>query len=324
MEFKLNHLISITLKRRFMSINKYIRHAWCFTIMTSFIFFLSACSSDSAEESDQFDDEQITEEEKPADKETKVKKPGKVFYTIPSPLELTSIIKKAGADYDKTVCNSVDNLPKYLTMTSMALNLGIYGADLSYSSIFEQTQETMHYFAACKRLADDLGITSAFGESTVKRIQKNLNNRDSLISIISDSYWETDAYLKENNRSSTSALVIAGGWIEGLYVSVNIAGKTENNKDIVSRIGEQKLTLGNLIAMLQHYSDEEVKPIIADLQDLRTTYNGVVINYTRREPITDSESKITILQTTSEITIGEAELAAITEKVKSIRNNIVK
>ena len=307
-----------------MLINKHIKRAGYFAIIGSFLFFLGACSSDSTDESDQLDSAEVTEEAEPAAEETKVKKSGKVFYTIPSPLELTSIIKKAGADYDKSICNSVDNLSNYLTQTSMALNLGIYGADLSYSSIFEQTQETMHYFVACKRLADDLGITSAFGESTVKRIQKNLNSRDSLISIISDSYWETDAYLKENNRSSTSALVVAGGWIEGLYISVNIAAKTENNKDIVSRIGEQKLTLGNLIAMLQHYTDEEVKPIVADLQELRDTYDGVEIRYTRKDPVTDSKSKITTLQTTSEIIIGEDELAAITEKVKSIRNNIVK
>ena len=307
-----------------MLINKHIKHVGYFAIIMSFLFFMSACSSDATDESDQFDEEQVSEEDEPKAEESKVKKTGKVFYTIPSPLELTSIIKKAGAAYDKTICNSVDNISNYHTQTSMALNLGIYGADLSYSSIFEQTQETMHYFAACKTLADDLGITSAFGESTVKRIQKNLNNRDSLISIISDSYWETDAYLKENNRSSTSALVVAGGWIEGLYVSVNIASKTENNKEIVSRIGEQKLTLGNLIAMLQHFSDDEVKPIVEDLQDLRSTYEGVEITYTRREPITDSKSKVTTLQTTSEIIIGEEELAAITEKVKSIRNNIVK
>jgi len=213
-----------------MLINKHIRYVGYFAIITSFIFFLSACSSDSTDESDQLDGDQAVEEAEPIEEENKVKKSGKVFYTIPSPLELTSIIKKAGAAYDNTLCNSVDNLSNYHTQTSMALNLGIYGADLSYSSIFEQTQETMHYFAACKRLADDLGITSAFGESTVKRIQQNLNNRDSLVSIISDSYWETDAYLKENNRSSTSALVVAGGWIEGLYISVNIASKTENNK----------------------------------------------------------------------------------------------
>ncbi len=307
-----------------MLINKQIRRAGYFAIITSFLFFISACSSDSAEESDQFDEEQMAEEEEPLQEESKVKKSGKVFYTIPSPLELTSIIKKAGAAYDNAICNSVDNISNYHTQTSMALNLGIYGADLSYSSIFEQTQETMHYFAACKRLADDLGITSAFGESTVKRIQRNLNNRDSLISIISDSYWETDAYLKENNRSSTSALVVAGGWIEGLYISVNIASKTKNNKDIVSRIGEQKLTLSNLIAMLQHFADDDVKPVIESLQDLRRTYEGVEITYTRKEPTTDVKSGVTTLHTTSEIIIGEAELAAITEKIKSIRNNIVK
>ena len=237
---------------------------------------------------------------------------------------MTSLIKKAGASYDKDILNAYENASNYVTNISMALNLGVYGADLSYSSIFDQTQETLRYFAVAKKLADGIGISSAFGKSTLDRIEANINNRDSLMSIISDSYWETDAYLKENKRSSTSALVITGGWIEGLYIATKLAATTSNNKEIVSRIGEQKLSLNNLIAMLNSYDDENIDVILNELNELRNIYEGVELTYYREEPSTNLETKVTTIHTTSKISISEVELGNISDKIASIRNNIIK
>jgi hypothetical protein len=289
------------------------------------MMFISSCGGPN-EEAVQEEEGISTEEDATNEFESEsmsVNKAGKVFYMIPSPLELSSIIKDAGASYDKSVLNSTDYVSNYVTSGSQALNLGVYGADLSYSSIFEQTQETVQYFNSAKTLADELGITSAFGKSTVERIQNNLNNRDSMIAIISDSYWEADAYLKENSRSNTSALVIAGGWIEALYISTKLAEKSDNSDEILSRIGEQKLTLNNLVPMLEKFQGPDVNEVITSLQELQNAFNAVEITYTRKDPTTDEESQLTTLQTTSKISISDEALATISEKVASIRNNIV-
>jgi len=290
-----------------------------------FLFILGACSTDPEQSTEDttIETDAADESETTATKDMEVQKAGKVFYMIPSPLELSSIIKNAGATYDNSVLNPSEYVSNYVTSGSQALNLGVYGADLSYSSIFEQTQETSKYFMAAKELADELGITSAFGKSTVDRIQNNLNNRDSLIAIISDSYWEADAYLKENSRSNTSALVIAGGWIEALYISTKLAGKSDSNAEIISRIGEQKLTLNNLIPMLEKFSGDDVDQVIKSLKELQEAFMGVEITYERQESTTNSETQLTTIQTTSKINIDEEQLASISEKVESIRTNIV-
>ncbi len=297
-----------------------------FAIVFSMLFVLGSCASHDEPGKDEGTAEQTLNKEETGDKtlNDEISKSGKVFYTIPSPVELSSIIKKAGAQFDKSVLNDPSKTAKYVTQTSQALNLGIYGADLSYASIFEQTQETMKYFAAAKKIADALGITSAFAPSTITRVHDNLNNRDSLISIISDSYWETDAYLKENKRSSVSGLVITGGWLEALYISTKLAEKSVENKEIISRIGEQKLTLNNLIAMLNSFHDAEVEETLGDLKSLQEIYNGVGITYTRKPPTTDKKTKTTTLNTTSKIIISEEQLAQISEKVATIRTKIVK
>jgi hypothetical protein len=175
----------------------------------------------------------------------------KVFYAVPSPSELSAMIKATGANYNKNMLNAPANEPKYTSIIKKAMNLGVYGADLSYTSTFDQTQESMVYMGVCKKLADGLGITGAINENTVKRMEKNLNNKDSLLKIISDTYLETDIYLKNNDRAGVSALVVAGGWIEGLFISVNIAAQNASNKMIVKRIAEQKYTIEDFNAETQ-------------------------------------------------------------------------
>ncbi|HXC07081.1 MAG TPA: hypothetical protein VNZ86_20115, partial [Bacteroidia bacterium] len=134
----------------------------------------------------------------------------KVFYALPSPIETADLLKKAGATYNKDYLNSLDNSTKYNTSAGRALNLGVYGTDLSFTTIFDASSESLLYLKKVNALASNLGISEAFGESTMDRMQANSNNRDSLLSIISDAYWTADAYLQENQRPSTSALIVAG------------------------------------------------------------------------------------------------------------------
>ncbi len=310
------------IRNSFTPITEYVTKVTGGVLVTCLLAVFFACNSGSEQETESGVEE--NEDVILTEKEQKENKTQKVFYTIPSPIEMTSLIKKAGATYDKEAGNSPSNVSNYVTIISMALNLGIYGADLSYASIFDQTQETLRYFAVAKKLADGIGITDAFGKSTLNRIEANINNRDSLISIISDSYWETDAYLKENKRSNTSALVIAGGWIEGLYIATILAQNTANNKEIVSRIGEQKLSLNNLTAMLNSYDDENISELLNDLNELKKVYDSVELTYYREEPTINPATKVTTIHTTSKISISVADLQSITDKIASIRNKIIK
>ena len=85
----------------------------------------------------------------------------RIFYSLPSPLETAMLIKNAGAVYDEELMNPVSNTSKYITAKSKALNLGIYSTDLSYASLFDQSQATLDYIGAAKEMADGLNILDA-------------------------------------------------------------------------------------------------------------------------------------------------------------------
>ncbi|HEU4718991.1 MAG TPA: hypothetical protein VFU15_14200, partial [Bacteroidia bacterium] len=82
---------------------------------------------------------------------TGVKIKGQSFL-MPSPMIIASIIKKSGALYDKNMLNPTASLPNYGDATKAALNLGVYGADLGYITMYENTGDAMEYYKTVVQL----------------------------------------------------------------------------------------------------------------------------------------------------------------------------
>src|SRR6056297_820410 len=143
----------------------------------------------------------------------------RIFYSLPSPIETAKILQNAGATYDERLLNPVDNQSGYITTMDMALNLGIYTTDLSYASLFDQTQVTLNYIEVAKNLADGLNILDAINESTIQRLEDNINTREEIIDIISETLLNSSSFLKERGLESTATIILVGGWIEG---SINL------------------------------------------------------------------------------------------------------
>ncbi|TAL61215.1 MAG: hypothetical protein EPN85_05390 [Bacteroidetes bacterium] len=249
-----------------------------------------------------------------------------IFYAIPSPIELAQLIQKAGATYNKDLLNPIDNVSKYNSNSSKALNLGVYGADLSYTSVFDNnTQESILYLGCTRKLAESLGVGNAFDEKTVDRIQANTGKKDSLLSIISDSYMSTDEMLKESQRENASALVIAGGYIEGIYLGTQLAKASKNGADIVNRIAEQKGTLDNVIGLLSASgSDAAVLVILEDMKALQTIFTEVQVNTATAASVkTDQATKVTTIGGKIVYTVTPATFEKLTAKAAEIRTKII-
>lgn len=250
----------------------------------------------------------------------------KVFYSVPSPIEMATLLQKAGAKYDRQALNDVENVSKYSSNTSKALNLGVFGADLTYTSVFDQTTESMLFLKASKSLADGLGISDAFKKETIERIEANVNAKDSMMAIISETFTETDTYLQENDRANVSALVVAGGWIEGLYLACKVAKTAPKADDIKTRIAEQKLSLENLLGILGAYPDDAaIADISKDLLSLKEVFSSVTVNTDNTTMSTNqSTGVVTIGSDDSKPTLSPEQFEKISVKVEEIRNKIVK
>lgn len=215
-------------------------------------------------------------------------------YPLPTSFEVTKLLIDAGASYILDLCNKTDNVGKYISLKSKALNLGIYGADLSYAATYNQTQETMQYLETSSRLIDELQISSAFNQTLVDRVEANLDNVDSLINIISDSFYDSYKYLQENKQDKLSLLVLSGSWIEALYITSQITNITKDNQKIIEIISDQKSTLNKLLELIDPVKDDQI------MTDVFTGLNNIKSIYDRAdEPFnkTDLEKVMKAIET---------------------------
>lgn len=248
---------------------------------------------------------------------------GGEMFSIPSPLQTAMLIQGAGAPYDKSILNSKENLNQYASDYSKALNLGVYGADLGYVSMYSKTQDALVYLSAVKKLSDEIGVSSAFGVETMKRFQNNMSNKDSMMVLVGLAYREGDAFLKENKRNDISGLILVGGWIESLSFATCV-NKVKSNEEVKHRIADQKQALNSIIKLLSQYETKgDYAGLIDELKDLSKVYDTIQYKFISEKSETDAVNKTTTINSHTEVNISKEQLDLITAKVESIRKKIV-
>ncbi|MBN2215003.1 MAG: hypothetical protein JW723_12240 [Bacteroidales bacterium] len=300
------------------------------TIFSVFcLLVLPCCKSDKSREKKKgVDLEDFLSEDEIFDDIDKAKK---IFYSLPSPLETAMLIKSAGAEYDEQLLNSLENTRNYTSNKSLALNLGIYTTDLSFASLFDQTQTSIKYMEAARTMAEGLDITDAIDDETIRRLNDNLNNRDVIMDIISETFLNSSSYLKENDRPAVATVVLVGGWIEGLYIATQLVGddNIKGNK-LVDRIAEQKLSFRIVQRMLadnlKDQSGKENKDIVeltAELEPLKEAFDRIKVETSEIKVEPDEESKVATLKSQTKITITPEVFKELRVTVSNLRSNFV-
>jgi hypothetical protein len=243
----------------------------------------------------------------------------KIFHAVPSPIETALLLEASGVNFSTDDLNDAGKASGYQTTGLQAVNLGIYAGDLSYATIFNRNQEAIQYLNVARRLADELGVGDLIDGALIERAEDNREVRDSLIHIVTSTFYALNARLKENGMEDVSGLIAAGGWIEGVYLGTrNLDGATEELK---TRIAEQKLTLDNLRSLLASYpSTEDLAGMIAELDAVETAFAGVeIVEHAANTSTTDDG--LVVISGGPEISVSDETLAAIAEAVAGVRNH---
>ncbi|MHC1704231.1 MAG: hypothetical protein AB9846_10015 [Tenuifilaceae bacterium] len=284
-----------------------------------FGLFFANCSSDGKKDKVEVDIDDVALDKNAVEGIKSVKQ---IFYSLPSPLETAMILKRAGAKYNEEILNPVENLSRYNTNKSMALNLGIYSTDLSYASLFDQTQASIRYMTASKKMAEGLGILNAIDNTVIQKLEENVNNREVIMDIISETFLNTNSILEENDRVAIGTIILVGGWIEGLYIATTLAdnAKTIDN-ELVERIIDQKLSLGTVINLLeQHKNNPDVASVISDVKEIEQIYSEVQISVSGVEAVPDQNGGSTLLKSKNVASVSPDVFLKLKSKVKEIRS----
>ncbi len=196
-----------------------------------------------------------------------------IFYLVPSPDDIFGFASSPDLYFDPSLPNPVANAGKYNNTRLQDLNFGVYSADLAYSAAFGKREETKMYLDVVKSLSEKIGLSEVFNESLVNRINNIGSNKDSLIAISNDTYFDIIRYLEKYDRISTLAILAAGGWLETMYLVVNLTHYTPSNPTI-QKIADQKIIFSNLYKFLQqNITDPNVKYVYDEYSKLNEIFN---------------------------------------------------
>ncbi|MCS6821272.1 MAG: hypothetical protein NZ551_05310 [Microscillaceae bacterium] len=294
-------------------------------IFTFLIFIIASCGDDKAKNRAVVADT-LDKKESKATPGISMDVLSDIVKSIPSPLEISFLIKDLGVKYDKQLLNSTERISSYNTNFKQALNLGIYSTDLGYANIYGQTQDALLYLNAIKEMAEGLNIGQFFDFNTIKKLATSSGNLDSLLLVTNTNLERINEHLQQKNRADLTILILTGGWLEALFLTCEVA-KKQSSELLNTRIGEQKIILDQLLLLLSFYEERNanIKELINDLNELQKIYDNVKISYQYEEATTEEVNGIIVIKgnTESKVNFSPKDLESIHRVSSSIRKKVV-
>jgi hypothetical protein len=248
----------------------------------------------------------------------------KIFYSLPTPVEMLNLVKQSNTSYYPELLSPTENADQYTTTASVAVNLGIYGVDLAYLKLFDQVQKSLTYLSVISKLSDKLGLPNENVLEVFNSLEKNTDDKEFQLNIISETYESSSKYLKDSHRDNIATLIILGGWIEGLYIATGIYEKDNNNKEILLRIAEQKYSLNTLISLVNKDEDETFSNFFSSLWLLKKEFDKIAIDFEGSNPEFDYENKVITHDGKNSVQITDEQINEITKIVKLLRAEFIK
>jgi hypothetical protein len=249
-----------------------------------------------------------------------------ILQGIPSPIEISVLLKHSGRKYDKAMLNTPDNLPKYNNNYKMALNLGVYGTDLGYTNIYEQNQDGIKYLQPIEALAEGLNIGQFFEIETIGRLAANSKNLDSLLLLTTKNFNDINMYLSSQRRANLSVLLLTGGWLEAMHITCQLSSKDPSNKVLQDTIGEQQIILEQIILLLRFYEkDQNMASLLNDMLTLQTAFEKIKITTVYKAPTSEVINGVVIVKdnSTTTVEITPADVDNIRTVTSEIRSRII-
>jgi hypothetical protein len=190
-----------------------------------------------------------------------------IIYAIPDPDEIFNEIFTDNFDFNDGLINPIDKANELFEIKTIAMNFGVYLADMAYLIIQEKNTEALKYFETTIQLSYKLELQN-FYDYDNNEIEQNINNKDSLYSKFKESVYNIKYELEYTKRNKHLALIYTGIIIETLYLAIN--NMDDNKLEIMEKILEQSIVVNNLYDFLSQYKEDlEMKSIVTQIDTIK-------------------------------------------------------
>lgn len=206
--------------------------------------------------------------------------------SLPTSAEVIKMLTDLEVGYIFGISNPVENTKKYFTRDAKAINMGVYGADLSYATLYSMQQSVLDYLSAIRSLSAELNMSQIYDETLYDRIKQNYDYRDKLVEILSEAFDATYKYLSDNEQQPLALLVVGGAWIEGMYLTTHVSEAAYNIAGISGNLLEQKKSFELYLEITEPYmNDPLVANFVNKLEPIKSVYAGLSTSLTERDII---------------------------------------
>lgn len=252
-----------------------------------------------------------------------------MMQSIPSPLEtamLTYSLDKNKEVFKKQKLLAVANLENR-TPEQLAFLYGQYSVDLFYAYTYNETETVQLYYIELQKIEKLLGLDTIYKNREL--IEKLLAKKelDSLLNITQQNFERLDKHTISHKQEHLAIHIFAGVFLESTYLLSVLHSHTQA-PELRTAIGEQKLTVEQMVLVLEIYKAEKTALVYEDFTKLQDYYTKVSI--TSKMPRMglvqrDSCGEMGLLEHTieSEVIVSEQDFKTLCEAIKVLREKYV-
>lgn len=256
-------------------------------VITLTVISLSSCKNRSASK--------IQKEKERQEIEAMEKKIEENVYPLPTSAEVIKKLTYMDLGYILGATNLPENVSRYVTSYSRSVNVGIYGADLSYVTLYNLQQSVIDYLAAIRSLTLEQNLSKIYDETLYDRIKANFDDRDSLVTILTNAFDRTYSYMVDAGEANLGLLMVGGAWVEGVYLTLAVSESGSHLSGFEAALLDQKKAFELFEELTTPYADDAmVSKMLKELEPLREVYAslGTSLTFDQIEVIKEAVNKV--------------------------------
>ena len=185
-------------------------------------------------------------------------------------------------------------------------------------------QEMIDYMVTIREMSNKLGIPDNFLTEPIKRIQSDISEPDTIMSLMNNAFTKMEDHLRASGRESTAGLMVMGGWVEAMFIATQLVyDPAKPDPEVVQKIAEQKYTLTTLLSFLKNYYDDPVVVYYTKkLKYLKNYFDSFDIYFKKGDLEIDTTKQV-FRSTGSEMTVTVETLNKIRDYVAKLRTEMV-
>ena len=196
------------------------------------------------------------------------------IYLFPAPGEILDRFYNADLQYIEGLLHDPGMSDRYLSAKDKGLNLGVYLTDMAYAALFSRNSEAADYLGVIRKLSSDLNVSTSTFETLIERARENMGNRDSLVSISNEVFFNMVEFLEGSGQENVVAIISSGAYVESMFLALMSVDEYDEDDPIIRQIAELKYPMENLMGHAESVSeDPNVQSILKFVRELNQLFS---------------------------------------------------